>query len=1220
MTSRRRHSAFVIAVALALAGGSCSPPPPPASTAAPPTPTQAPPASPSPSPVGSVEPTPTASLPPGGHTLDGRIDLAGLRHDSRDLTYRTPAGAVPAGTTVLLRLRTFFNDVSGVKLRLFSVNANEEQLIPMVKAAENATCYDQTLIAQTCDYWQAALGNADADNLWYRFIVNDGTATAYYGDDTPALDGGMGAATEALADQSWALTVYEPDFRAPSWASSAVMYQIFPDRFRNGDPSNDPQTGDVRYDDPVLKLDWDELPEGYCRGYADSSTNCPWRFEDNPPDWSPTVEGPRNRDYMGGDLAGVIEKLDYLQALGVTVIYFNPIFDAASNHGYDTQDYGAIDPYFGTNEEFVALIDAADERGIKVILDGVFNHMSSDSEFFDRYGHYDALGACESIDAPRRLWFRFLLAGPEGGPCAAPGGPDRMVYDSWFGFDSIPTISKTREDVLEYFVSGDNSIAKRWLRSRTGPPTAAGWRMDVSGDPSFPDGYWEAFRSAVKSERPDALTISETWQKDSALLRALRGDRFDTTMNYRLRDAVLGFMTPTGFDAKGFPDSGRQLAPTEFANRLLSMREDYAPAAYFSLMNLLDSHDTERALWALTPGEQTTAGREQDAANLDEGKARLKVASLLQFTVPGMPSIFYGDEVGVTGQTDPDGRRTYPWADQGGTPDEDLLAHYTALAGLRRDVPALNDGDLRVLLADDGVGALAVGRRTVGQAVVVAVNRSDTTRELAIPVSSFVPDGTSLAVMYQTSGVFGEAIPAAGGQLTLSLEPLSGVVLATTTGDFEPPAAPEDLSLQEEGDGRVTIAWQPATEAIGYNVYRSPLSGGGWFKVNDGPLTETTFTESDLTNARLWYFTVTAVDGAGNESGYAIETAGMPHLDIDEATLTTPESMTHTISTSDPTAIVRAQASDAAEDYFSVTAEFGFGPAGSAPADNPDWTWVSPLSQDFGATALYAAQFLPEQLGAFDYVFRFSSTAGREWRYADLSSIFEGVPAQPGKLTVNASADTTAPAAPGDLRVKSASVLGVDLEWTAVTGDATLYGYELLRGPGPGGPFEKVALVTEPAAHDPNVTSADPIFYIVRAVDTSFNRSADSPLAMAEPGPRPVVIVFNVTVPEPTGPAVGRDVYIAGYLDRLDPGLPQWDPAGVKMDKIDDTHWTISLSGIEGTNIGYKYVLGDWLYVEKDASCAEISDRPLTVDYGQDGTQVVEDVVLNWRNVAGCPN
>jgi hypothetical protein len=152
------------------------------------------------------------------------------------------------------------------------------------------------------------------------------------------------------------------------------------------------------------------------------------------------------------------------------------------------------------------------------------------------------------------------------------------------------------------------------------------------------------------------------------------------------------------------------------------------------------------------------------------------------------------------------------------------------------------------------------------------------------------------------------------------------------------------------------------------------------------------------------------------------------------------------------------------------------------------------------------------------------------------------------------------------------------------------------------------------------VTSEDPIYYVVRAVDTSFNRSADSEVVEAKPGPRPVSIVFNVTVPEPTGPAVGRSVYIAGYLDRLDPDLPQWDPAGVVMTKVDDTHWTVTLNGIEGTNIGYKYVLGDWNYVEKDQSCAEISDRPLTVAYGQDGTQVVEDVVENWRNVATCPN
>ncbi len=243
------------------------------------------------------------------------------------------------------------------------------------------------------------LSNDVPDNLWYRFIVTDGTDTDYYADNTPALDGGLGAMSEDAVDNSYALTVYDPGFTAPAWTKSALIYQIFPDRFRNGRADNDPKTGDVRYDDPVIKLPWGTLPEGYCRNYADAADNCPWRFDDTPPDWSPDKEAPRGRDYIGGDLKGVDQYLDYLKSLGVNTLYFNPIFDAGSNHSYDTQDYTHIDPYFGTQKDWENLVKHANQRGMRIVLDGVFNHMSSDSPFFDRYHHYPTVGACESLQS-----------------------------------------------------------------------------------------------------------------------------------------------------------------------------------------------------------------------------------------------------------------------------------------------------------------------------------------------------------------------------------------------------------------------------------------------------------------------------------------------------------------------------------------------------------------------------------------------------------------------------------------------------------------------------------------------------------------------------------------------------------------------------------------------------------------------------------------------------
>ena len=314
--------------------------------------------------------------------------------------------------------------MTAVRTRLYSVERAGQQVVPMELAAAGVPCYQSGLEPESCDFWQLRLPDDvvnDVDVLWYRFIVSDGADTDYYGDDTAALDGGPGAASDEAVDRSYALSVFDPDFTAPAWARQAFVYQIFPDRFRNGRADNDPETGDIRYDDPVIDLSWGVRPEGFCRNYADAATNCPWRFDDTPPSTSPAKEQPRGRDYFGGDLKGIDQYLDYLANLGVTAIYLNPVFDAGSNHAYDTQDYTRIDPYFGTQADFDNLAKHAGERGIRLILDGVFNHLSSDSPIFDRYHHYATEGACESPRSPYRSWFYRGVDERRDGPGRGPG-------------------------------------------------------------------------------------------------------------------------------------------------------------------------------------------------------------------------------------------------------------------------------------------------------------------------------------------------------------------------------------------------------------------------------------------------------------------------------------------------------------------------------------------------------------------------------------------------------------------------------------------------------------------------------------------------------------------------------------------------------------------------------------------------------------------------------
>jgi glycosidase len=1111
-----------------------------------------------------------------GPSHDDNVEWDGLGFDSRSTLYKVPQGAVPAGTPVTVRFRTFHDDVTSVKVRVWDANANKQRLVKMVLAAHDVSCYQSSLASSTCDYWQATLPTPQPDVLWYRFVVQDGTATAYYADDTTALDGGTGTTTAGVVDNSYAQTVYDPSFKVPAWASHAVVYQIFPDRFANGDRKNDPKPTDALYDThPTLK-DWNDRPEGYCRSYD-----------------PPCAQGPHGTDYFGGDLKGIRQKLEWIHGNGFNTIYLNPIFWAKSNHRYDTADYLQIDPYLGDMKEFKLLVQQAHELGMHIILDGVFNHMSSDSPFFDRYHHSATLGACESLASQYRSWFTFTDSNV---PCGAGD------YTGWAGFDSIPVLNKSNPDVQQYFLTGDDSVTKHWLRAG-----ADGWRLDVMGDPSFPAGYWQTFRQVVKQTDPDALIVGELWQKDTTLLRLLAGDAADSTMNYRLRDAVLGLLGPQAYDGKGFGDSGHPLTPTQFAARMSAQREDYAPPVYSALMNLIDSHDTARALWDLTPGAKTTAAKEQDAANLAQGKQRLRIASLIQYTIPGMPTVYYGDEVGVTGGDDPDNRRTYPWPNTGGTQDAQLLAHYRALAALRATQPELVDGDFKVLLADDATGTVAYGRKDGSRAAIVAVNRSASPQTLTVDVGGWLPDGTQL------QPAFGDSAAAAvsGGAVSVAVPPLSGVVLATGAIDLTPPAAPTGLSASA-GDGSVSLTWSGVDGAASYVVYRSPVAGG---YVRVGATTGTGLTDASVANGQRYHYVVRALDAAGNESGDSNDATAVPHFTIGWANVQWPPAIDHPLTAAGDTVYGQVWVhglTDAGGSPDSIEAQLGFGRDGSDPSA---WTWSdASFNVQAGNNFEYKATLRPDTAGDYDYLYRYSTDLGTSWTYAGT-----GGPGttSPGRATIGVPADTTAPATPTELRVASGSPTEIDLAWNA-NAESDLYGYEVLRSDAQSGPYAILATAATPSYTDTTVDEGATYFYEVRAVDQAFNRSAATAPVSATAALRTVHVEFDVTVPSWT-PA-DKVVHIAGTLSQLDGGLPDWDPAAVSLTRVDGTHWQIALTGREGTQLQYKYTLGSWDFVEKGAVCDEIANRTLTLAYGSSGTQIESDTVLNWRNLNGCPN
>jgi glycosidase len=1106
----------------------------------------------------AVEPVP----PSPDH--DDNIWWDGLGHNSRDDLYRVPWGAVTTGTPVTLRLRTFHGDVTDVTLRVWSTTAGAQSLYPMELVA---TTDDEPY---GYDYWQATLPAQDTPTiLYYRFIVRDGTDEDFYEDDDQ-FDGGWGTTYEDSPDYSFQIDVYDPAFETPDWMKNAVVYQLFPDRFYNGRQHNDPDPSDPTvYDNPVLVKSWDDLPEGYCRAYEGVTCD----------------EGPMGRDFFGGDLRGVTKKLGYLKDLGVTAIYFNPIFLAPSNHLYDTTDYYRIDKYFGTIMDYLRLAHKADQMGIHLILDGVFNHTSSDSLYFDRYSRYFTVGAFESQDSLFYDWYTFF------------DWPNS--YNSWWGFDSLPVLTEIQE-VRDFIYENDYSVARWWLLLG-----ASGWRLDVAPDKSHE--WWQEFRPRVKSADSNAVIIGEIWDDASPWVL---GDELDSTMNYRFRRALIGFINGDTHD----PNQGfiQGLNPDQFNSILQSIQEDYPAPAFEAAMNLVGTHDTQRILWVLTPGARNREDKEFNAANLAEGKDKLKLLAIVQMTLPGAPTIYYGDEVGLTGDTDPDDRRPFPWDDQ----DSGLLDHYKALTALRHAHSFLRTGSFDRLYTHNDDGTYAYGRKDASGAAVVAVNRDTAAHDLTIDLSGYVPEGTVL-----TDGLNGGDYTVTDGQITLNLVGRWGAILITPPGtDLTPPESPTGLAATA-GDGQVELAWVGVPDAAGFNVYRSPVIGGGYVRLNDAPLAGTTYTDDGVVNGRLYYYVVTAVDGAGNESARSNEVEALPHLVIGWANLQWPPSIAHTISALTPTENIYGQvwiAGHTAQPGATegLWAQVGYGPDGSDPDGNPDWIWVeAEFNTDAGDNDEFRGQLLPEAVGVYDYAYRYSTTGGQEWVYADLDGTGDGYdPAQAGDLTVNPSGDGTPPAAPANLHVTEASPGFISLAWDAVA-DADLYRYEVYRGETGGGPYVKIADVLAPSTTytDWDVETGATYYYVVVATDTSFNKSGDSNEVEAMAQARAVLVTFNATLPDSTPD--GDDIYMGGSFNG-------WDPAGTLMTRPDPNGLlaTVTLTFDEGTQIQYKYTRGSWTYVEKGAACEEIDNRSATIVYGSDGTMTLDDTVLNWRNTGACPD
>lgn len=458
----------------------------------------------------------------------------------------------------------------------------------------------------------------------------------------------------------------------PYWVQDAVFYQIFPDRFHNGDPTNDPPNLD------------------------------PWGA-------TPTLWG-----FQGGDLRGVIAKLDYLLDLGINAIYFNPIFQASSNHRYNISDYYKIDPKLGTVEDFRALLDAAHHNGIRVVIDGVFNHCGRGffafNDILENHNH-----------SPYLDWFHFNTIPPDA---YSPGEADD--YQAWWNYKSLPKFNTDNPQARKYILD----VARYWIHLG-----ADGWRLDVPSEIDD-DKFWEEFRFVVKSENPDAYLVGEIWDGDS---RWVGPGSFDGLMNYPVRDALVNFLMERG-------------SADEFSAIIDRQLSQYPQENVSAMYNLLGSHDTARIKSELR-GEQE----------------RLKMAYLFLFAYPGAPAVYYGDEVGLDGGKDPECRKAFPWDE--GSWDRDLRQFIQQLIAIRKNNPALRRGSYHVVLKDGKRGGYGFARVLGEKSLLIVLNASGTRRNYRLGVDPLDwKDGRIVRNV-----ISGEEMIVTGNELNLTLEPWSGI-------------------------------------------------------------------------------------------------------------------------------------------------------------------------------------------------------------------------------------------------------------------------------------------------------------------------------------------------------------------------------------------------------------------------------------------------------------
>ena len=564
-----------------------------------------------------------------------------LYFDEYNEWFRFPQGAMREGENIRLKILAERGKVRTVKL-ILKADGGEEREYPMACISAQGSY----------EVFEVEARLEKADLMWFYF-----KADAY---EYEVCFDGSGRC--AVSHAPFQITVYDGGQDAQKWIQGGIIYHIFVDRFR--------RAGEVRVQEgAILRDDWGGMPE-----------------------FRPNEKGiVQNNDFFGGNLAGIIEKLPMLAELGVTCVYLSPIFEAASNHKYDTGDYMKIDSSFGDEEIFKTLVSEAAKLGMRIICDGVFNHVGEDSRYFNRYGKYGDNGAYQTKDSPYYPWFNWKNW-PES-------------YESWWGIKLLPATNKSDES-FKNFITGSGGVLDYWMERGV-----AGWRLDVVDE--LADEFLYPLCDAVKRRDSDALIVGEVWEDASNKVsygkrrRYLLGGQLDSVMNYPLRDAIISYARDGNADA--------------VASTMAWLNQNYPKGILNANMNILGTHDTARILTVLGNGNLPADREGMSRFRLDEWQRReavwrLKIASILQFTLPGVPCVYYGDEAGMEGCSDPFNRGCYPWERE----DSEIYEWFRMLAKIRGSLPAFSGGVYELMIAREGVFVFSRGEGA--EKVIVAVN------------------------------------------------------------------------------------------------------------------------------------------------------------------------------------------------------------------------------------------------------------------------------------------------------------------------------------------------------------------------------------------------------------------------------------------------------------------------------------------------------------------